>query len=503
MKVAFILLELSPGQLRHFNFAIGALSASLKRAGHETSLLHYVSPMSAKEMAKSISAESPDIVAFTVATNVLRHLKEISHWLKQHFDIPIICGGVHATLAPESVISDSSIDIICVGEGDEAIVDLCNKMQSDEDITSIPNLWIKKDGELFRNSPRPLLENLDLLPFQDRQVFDYQNLAESKNRVAKVTASRGCPYNCTYCCNQAIRGIYRNRSKYTRFRSVDNVLTEVEKIIETFPFIEFLVFHDDILPLKLDWLRQFAGEYRKRIGLPFRCNYRPDLMSKEVAQLLRQAGCIKVNMAIEAGNEYIRNEVLNRRVNQSQIIEAFALCRKEGIATQSFNMVGLPFESPGSILETIKLNAQINPDIIWRSIFYPYPKTKLHEICEERGFITKREYDTFTEGTILSQPTVSETQVNFAYHFFYLLAESYIALAKLPSPLRTFGERTLDSFFTSRIVPHSLLVALKKAAMYLLYKLAYYLRHKRSARLYSLLMALRAKKESRLRIVED
>jgi len=449
LKFTFIFPQITATRLPHYNYAVGALSASLKEAGHKTSLLHYVKPINEKELIKSILEESPDIVGFTATTNAFRNVKQMAKCLKRHFDFPIICGGVHPTLASESSINEEGIDIICVGEGEGALVDLCNKMEMGEDITSIPNLWVKRDGEVFKNPPRPLIENLDSLPFQDRGIFDYENLNESKNGVAKVVVSRGCPYHCTYCCNSQLKEVYENKDKYVRFNSVERVLAEIEQMVKTYPFIEFLVFHDDILPLKMNWFRQFAEEYPE------------------------------------------------------QIIDAFAFCKKEGIVTQAYNMVGLPFENPSSILDTIKLNAQIQPDMTRPSVFYPYPKTRLYDICHNNNFLTQREYDSTFEGTILSQPTISEAQVNFAFQFFYLFLRSYILCQKLPPPLQTLGGKTLDFFFTSNIIPHGLLAALKRMIMYMLYKFAAFLRQERFAPLYSLLMFLRSKKEGRLRVVED
>ncbi len=503
MKFTFIFPQITPTRLHNYNHAAGALSASLKEAGHKTSLLHYVKPVSEKELIKAIFEESPDIVGFTAATNAFPYVKQMAIWLKRHFNFPIICGGIHPTLAPESSVNEEGIDIICIGEGEGALVDLCNKMEMGEDITSIPNLWVKKDGQVFKNLPRPLIENLDSLPFQDRGIFDYENLTESKNGVARVMVSRGCPYDCTYCCSSQMRKVYENKGKYVRFHSVDRVLAEMEQMIKTYPFIEFLLFHDDILPLKMDWLRQFAEEYPKRIGLPFRCNCRPDLLNEERAKLLRHAGCAKVNIGVESGNEYIRIKVLNRNIAQNQIIHAFALCKKEGIVTHAYNMVGLPFENLSSILDTIKLNAKIQPDMTRPSIFYPYLKTRLYDICHKNKFLAHREFDTFFEGTILSQPTISEAQVNFAFQFFYLFLRSYMLCQKLPPPLQTLGEKALDFFFTSSIMPHRLLTASKKTIMSMLYKFHAFLRQKRFAYLYSLLMFLRSKKEGRLRVIED
>lgn len=502
MKFAFIYPEVAPGQRAHYHSAIGSLSAALKEAGHKTSLLHFVKPVDEKELIQSISEQAPDMIGFSTVTNVFRHVKKMAITLKRHFNFPIVCGGVHPTLDPEGTILEGGIDMVCIGEGEETLVELCNKIERDEDITAIPNLWVKVGEKVFKNPPRPLIEDLDVLPFEDRAVFDYEKLEESKNHTAKIMASRGCPYSCTYCCNRQIRGVYKNKGRYVRFRSVDRLLSEIEHIIRSYPFIEFLIFHDDILPLRLDWFRHFAEEYKDRIGLPFRCNCRPDLMSAECVQLLRKAGCVKVCFGVESGSEYVRTKILNRNITRDQIIDAFALCRQEGIATQSYNMVGMPFEDAHSILDTIKLNAQIRPDMIMRTFFYPYPKTELYETCRRAGFLTEREFNTFNEGTTLSQPTVSQSQVNFAYQFFHEFVKLYMLCGRLPRPLQILGGRTLHFLLCSKLVPHSPLASLKAATIGVLLKVLSLMREN-APPLYSLVQSWRSKLHGRLRVLED
>jgi radical SAM superfamily enzyme YgiQ (UPF0313 family) len=488
--------------MAHYHGAIGSLSAALKEAGHKTSLLHFVRPVDEKELIQSISEQAPDMAGFSTVTNAFRHVRKMAVTLKRHFNFPIICGGVHPTLDPEGTICQEGIDMVCIGEGEEALVELCNKVDKGEDITAIPNLWVKVGKKVFRNPPRPLIENLDVLPFGDRAVFDYEKLEESKNRAAHIIASRGCPYSCTYCCNHQIREVYRNKGRYVRFKSVNRLLSEIEQMIRSYPFIEFLSFRDDIFSLRLDWLGRFAEEYKDRIGLPFRCNCRPDLVSAELIQLLRKAGCVKVNFGVESGNEHVRNQVLNRNITRNQIINAFALCQSQGIATQSFNMVGLPFEDAHSILDTIKLNAQIRPDIIMRYFFYPYPKTELYQTCRRGGFLTDREFDTPNERSTLSQPTVSESQVNFAYQFFDEFVKLYMLCERLPRPLQILGERTLHFLFCNKMVPHSLLAASKEATISIVLKVLSLMREN-TPLLYSLVMSWRSKLQGRLRVMED
>jgi len=209
LKFTFVLPDITRIRSAHCNFAIGAPSVVLKEAGQKTSLLHYVKPVKEKHPVKSVLEESPNIVGFTATTNMFGDVNRMAISLKRHFDFPLICGGVHPTLAPKSSINTNGIDMICVGEAKGALSDLCYRMEIGTDITSIPNVWIGKDGKVFSDPPRALVENLDSLPFQDQDIFDYENLAESINRPAKVMASWGCPHNCTYCCNFQIKEIYR------------------------------------------------------------------------------------------------------------------------------------------------------------------------------------------------------------------------------------------------------------------------------------------------------
>ena len=143
MKFLLICLDITAVQGTHYHSAIGSLSAALKAADHKTGLLHLVKPVDEKELIQSISEQAPDMVGFSTMTNGFRHVKKMAVMLKRHFNFPIICGGVHPTLDPEGTIREEGIDMVCIGEGEGALVELCNKMERGEDITAIPNLWVK------------------------------------------------------------------------------------------------------------------------------------------------------------------------------------------------------------------------------------------------------------------------------------------------------------------------------------------------------------------------
>jgi radical SAM superfamily enzyme YgiQ (UPF0313 family) len=466
LQVTFIYPEISSevNSKGSFHFGIGWLSACLKEAGHKISLLHLTSFLERKDFLSLLNQKDPKgILAFSSTTNDFPFVKSLAMWAKKEYDLPIICGGVHPTIDPETTICCDDIDMICLGEGEDALVELCNNMDEAKEINQIKNLWIKRNREIIRNPVRPLLESLDNLPYPDREIFNYEYLEEMSERRFTIMASRGCPYNCFYCCNYLIKGKYPNKKKYVRFRSVENVITEIEKGIKDYPGIERITFHDDILPLNEDWLGKFITVYKKKINLPFICNSRANLMNKEIVQKFKEAGCIQVGMGIESGNEDIRANVLNRKISREQIISAFKECSNVGLRTYAFNMVGLPLENNKALLETVKLNAQVRPSKIQTSIFYPYPFTRLYNLCIEKGYLNQGKIvNDYFKDTILQLDSMDREQIIFFRIYFTLLVRVYKAIFLLPGLFQKPLEKFLDKLLCSSFVPYRFLMTVRR-----------------------------------------
>ena len=391
-----------------------------------------------------LNKNRPDVVAFSVVTNIFRHVAPIASLTKRHSEAVTICGGVHATLSPEEVIAIDGIDAVCIGEGEEALLDFCQGLEEGKDISNIPNLWVKKDGQVYRNPVRPLIADLDSLPFLDREVFPYEDsfdLAFMKRGA--FMASRGCPFNCNYCCNHSLKQLYGG-NRYIRFRSVDHLLEEVETVVRNFPQVEYNVFHDDLLPLSKQWFEEFTREYRKRIKLPFEMNCHPNLMDRDVALMAKSAGCSLMRFGLESGNDYIRRKVLDRHVSNQRLIDAFAFCDEVGIETLSYNMIGLPYETRPQIMDTIKLNARVRPKVAHVSIFYPYPGTKAYEVCQREGFLTNKELDTYYEDSVLEQKSVSAAQLRAFRRRFEFLVRLYSRFYQMPGFIGKSLEKILD-----------------------------------------------------------
>lgn len=349
------------------------LSSIIKNKGHESELV-----ITSENLEEKVMGYNPDIIAYSIMTGDQDFYDNINKRLKGKFKFLSMAGGPHPTFFPE-FLESSSFDAICVGEGEKAIEELLDHPNSKQ----INNFWFKSEGKIIKNEVSPLAEELDSIPFPDRElVFKYPEIA--KGPIKHFIASRGCPFDCTYCFNKSFAEIYENKGKRVRFRSVDNLLEEVKQVINSSP-TKVVYFQDDTFILKPSWIAEFSDKYKKRIGLPFHCHTRANLVTEEIGNTLKDAGCYSAHIAAESGNEKIRREVLNRNMTNEQIYNAVTLLKRKGIRTMLQNILGLPFTSLENDFETLELNIKCQPDYAWASIFQPYPKTGLGEKCVKAG----------------------------------------------------------------------------------------------------------------------
>ena len=426
MNILFIYPDICMASGR-FHQGIGYISSFLKKNGHKTALIYLDEEISREDLFKKIDEILPDLIAFSSTTNQFPYVQQYASWIKEKYSIPILCGGIHPTILPETVIAERSIDIICIGEGEYPMLELANSLEKGSSYDDIQNLWVKRDDKIYKNPLRPLIENLDDLPFPDRELFNYENILGryehvAESNIAEFITGRGCPFNCTYCCNHTLRKIYKNNGKFIRRRSVENVLAEIREVTQKYK-VEKILFDDDTFTLHSEWIDEFCDKYSEEFKYPFICNAHPTTITEELTVKLKKAGCEQISIGIESGNEWLRRNVLKRNISDKKLIKAFELVRKAGIRTYSFNIIGLPFETPEMADDTIRLNKIIDPDDIQVSIFYPYPKTELYHICENENWLTNNiKFSYFEEGGVLNIPTITNKQIQSYYRKLHLMS---------------------------------------------------------------------------------
>jgi radical SAM superfamily enzyme YgiQ (UPF0313 family) len=299
--------------------------------------------------------------------------------------VPVIWGGPHATFFPEQVRSPG-IDAVCVGEGDAVLVELADALDDGaEHIPELPGLWVKRlDGTVYEGEPRPLVRNLDSLPWPDRELLHQASRLHRISTRRHLIASRGCAYRCSYCYNHASLERAQGRGPWLAFRSVDDVLAEIEQLRSRWP-TRFLYFLDDVLVMDRAWFERFALAYADHVRLPFCAHVRAELVDDETTRLLAHAGCRAVNLGIEAGDETVRRELLNRAMTDVQIEAACGRLRAAGIRVVTPNIIGLPGTTMEHDLRTVALNKRCRPTHPSVSIYQPYPGTRLAERARELG----------------------------------------------------------------------------------------------------------------------
>jgi anaerobic magnesium-protoporphyrin IX monomethyl ester cyclase len=416
------ILFLYPSNEISFPLQIAALSAYVKSKGHQSKMLSLVIPTKVEEkhlndVKTTIEEYKPDLVGFSAYETAFPWIEILCKYVKQNWPhITTIVGGYYTTLAPEEAIKSPNIDVICRGEGELPLEEL---LSSNGKNTSIQNLWFKKEGKIIRNPIRPLMEDLDALPYPDRDLFDYQKHLNNEpfgERNIKVMATRGCPYQCTYCSNYFLKAVFPNKEKYLRFRSPENVINEIVELKGKYKF-EKVGFHDDNLTLDTEWLKKFVSLYKEKVKLPFYCATRVERCTDEIIDLLKDAGCYLILLGIESGNEKYRKEMMKRFMSNQQVIDAFKKIKKRKILTWSFVMVGLPNETKKMVLETFLLNFKCNPDFVMASIFFPLKGTELGDLCYKNGWVNeeKKKYvNSYAWETVLNHPYLSPMEIKIA-----------------------------------------------------------------------------------------
>ncbi len=359
------------------NLGIMSLSSVIKKLGHETGLA-----ITTEDLEKRVGEFKPDFIGYSIMTGDHEMYDEVNSTLKSKFNFFSIAGGPHPTFFPE-FLKNSSFDAICRGEGEKAV----QQFLEDPSSHRISNFWFKdENGEIEKNPVQQLTDPLDEIPFPDRELVSSCEEVR-KSPIKHFIASRGCPFDCAYCFNKSYSQLYEGKGKRVRFKSVDNLIQEIKEVIENYP-TRFVYFQDDTFTLSEDWLKEFSGKYPSQIKLPFHCHVRANTLTENKVNYLKEAGCYSVHIAAEAGNDELRNKILNRGMTKEQIISATKMLRKHKIKFMLQNILGVPEGNIDTDLETLELNISCKPDYAWVSIFQPYPGTRLGEFCRQKGYYT-------------------------------------------------------------------------------------------------------------------
>lgn len=371
------------------------ISAVARQNGYET----YLCDLNHEDPVRKVTSLKPDIIAYSSSTGEAKHYIRANQRIKQESpQIFTIMGGPHPTFYPD-FLHQTTLDAICIGEGEGAFRDLLCSLSAGHSVNGIPNIQTREHPVI---DLRNLVEDLDSVPFPDYALI-YDNTPMGDYPLKSFITSMGCPFNCAYCFNHAWRQLYSGKGKIVRRHSVDWVIESIERVRKRWP-LSNVKFYDDIFCYRADdWLEEFSRKYKQAINLPFFILTRADLLTEDMVKLLKAAGCRTISMSIEAGNPKIRNEVLNRRMSDKQIIKAHQLCQKYGIYTFTNCIVGLPGATFEDEVSSIDLCLKSRVDWAEFPIFYPYPGTELGNKAIEMGLYTP-DYETMHTSYMYRSP---------------------------------------------------------------------------------------------------
>lgn len=329
----------------------------------------------------SEACKGSDYIGVSLMTNYYFHAIDLTRRLrKDHPDTPLLWGGIHPTLAPEECIEHA--DYVCVGEGELAADDFANRIRSGASLEDTPNFWVRtKDGEVRKNEPRHLIENLDVLPHPDydpeRQLVRDQKsglLVEMTDKLLQslivhptatkhrsrcfyqTITSRGCPYVCSFCCWSALNRMYEGENNMRR-RSIPSVVDEIVKMRERLPFIESITFSDDqFMAAPTSYLEEFRDHYRDKVGLPFQILAGPSTINEPKMDILVAAGLRNVQIGVQTASQKTMRDVYDRPLPNERVVRCAEVLQKykDRIAPPIYDFIlDNPWESDDDLVETL------------------------------------------------------------------------------------------------------------------------------------------------------
>lgn len=414
------------GHQEEINFGISYISAVLKQTGHNCRLVvlsRMLAEKNQQRLVRAISEFSPGLICFSAVSTEYPFIAEQASYIKRKYpQLFLLVGGPHVSLNPGQIFADS-FDALCIGEGEFPTMELVEQLASGRAPEGIANLWFKKSAGIEKNHPRPFISDLDMLPFPDREMWN-EWINDSVESRYSVLLARGCPFNCTYCSNHALRKL--SSGSYVRFRSPANILAEIRAIADTIPGKKEIYFEIETFTANQTWARElFAGLRELNQELPdpitYGANIRvtPGFDFNDLFAACREANFRFINIGLESGSERVRREILKRHYSNEDIYRTVKLARHYGLQVALFNMVGLPTETPEDFAETIRVNRECQPDWHMTSIFYPYPGTDLYTTCDELGLLSdKAGESTERVASVLNMSQFNRNQVQKAFVWF-------------------------------------------------------------------------------------
>jgi len=378
---------------------------------------------------------SPDLIAISSTEDMWSLGVVLLEALRDRINsekVPVIAGGVFPTFAPDLVIAHDLVDMVCVGEGEEALLELCYRIGKGLSYEHVTNLWVKTgDGRLLKN---PVTQPVDVnsLPILDLSLFEgerlYRPMAGKWYKMLPVETIRGCPYKCAYCNSPTQVEFYKENSNTSFFRKKDVRLVhdELRYFVDHYGMEYGYFWADTFLAMNNREFDEFCEMYQD-ISLPFWMQTRPETLSEKKIERLADVGLHRISFGLEHGNEEFRKKYLDRSFRNKDIIEKLRIPIHHGVQFSVNNITGFPYETRELAFDTIELNRHIESNNQNLYAFVPFHGTPLRKLTEELGYLKHTDITRcLTDKPMLDQPQYSASEVEGLQRCFVL----YVGMPK-------------------------------------------------------------------------
>ncbi len=418
MNISFIYNNIN-GEFRPHLGILYVLSYLEKNTNHKVSLIDPTFHRSSWNsfLHRKLKAEKPDVVGINSYTFRFPAGLQIARVVRDIYpDVKILFGGTLPTLYPEKFLQYDEVDAVCIGEGEYSVGEFVNKLENGESLRETEGIWYKDKGKIVKNKIRPLPTDLDVIPFPNWDHYDLKKYMLIHPHQMDYIASRGCPYNCSFCSNHALRKILPGQ--YVRFRTPENVIEEILLNKRKYWSLGFryIYFWDDIFVLNKKFLHRFCKLFiQEKLNEIFgwNCTARPDLLTKEDILLMKKANCNTIRMGVEAGDAYIRNSIYNKNLPLSAFRNTIQICHSNQINVQLNFIFGGPHETIQTMQKTYLVAKALNPDLVVVTAYAPLPKTKALQLLLEEGAEIQKKKFKYT-GSLIERPLLKSKDISKA-----------------------------------------------------------------------------------------
>jgi len=360
--------------------------------------------------------------SFHYDLNTVKRLKE------ELEDIFVVLIGPHSTYFHKEILTKNEfVDAIVRGEFEYTIRDLSLTLLEEGELKGVRGISYRDKNDVRVNDDRPLMQNLDNIPFPARDKVrsdSYREAVFTGKKCTTLVSSRGCPYHCVFCLWPRI--MYGRKF---RARSARNVVDEVEHVVEKY-HVDEIYFDDDCFTLDKKRAMAICKEIQNRgIDVMWMCQSRVDNVDEELLKEMKKAGCHYIKYGVESGSQRMLDS-MKKGITIEEARRAFTITRKNEIKTQAFFLLGLPWESEETIRNTIEFAKELKPDSAQFAVVIPHPGTELYDLCKKKGWLKFESWEDFDcrkaliETENLSIKDVEKYRVE-AYRKFYF-RPSYI-----------------------------------------------------------------------------